>query len=326
MKVSKIISARVVPAGNGFELCIVAQYGTVTVSCEGPESDNVLGEIEFVDPYLVTVKGRVWDKIKLPTPPRPENAPFPDIEASEVSFNDGTGHRGRGIHAYVYCRNNVYMFRGDSIPGVCVVKSTDYTQNGKWSNTTYSILLAPGFKFSSKRSDWESGRKIDDVTNVESMIEQLGIEGVTRPAAVNFLMENYGGAWFRHCDFLEAREALFDKGVSETMEYVYSRQSGTRRQGVRHLLIDGEFWHEQYALQSDKVVVKSRVGDTFYLLVPVSAIVEELYEWNYDEDSLQERGFQIKSVEGSYAGWHKPVESIPTSNEDNPFSFLNGKF
>lgn len=39
----------------------------------------------------------------------------------------------------------IYKFEGRSIPGVCVVKSSNYVKNGKWSHTAYRLVISPGF-------------------------------------------------------------------------------------------------------------------------------------------------------------------------------------
>jgi hypothetical protein len=276
-------------------------------------------ELEFYHPYGVK-SPRVWAKIPLPAPPRPVDALFPDTPMEVVSYNDGQGHRDCQISAFIYCRNNIYKFEGKSIPGIALVESENYTKNGKWSNTTYSIRIADGYKFTSKMDNWDSGRKIDEVHTVEGMISQLGIEGVTRSAVQDFLMQNFGKTWFRHCDFVEALDKLYDKGISETMEVVFRATKGTKRQGDLHLILDGEVWDSRYNPMPEKVAVKSIVGDTYTLIVPSETLVEELYEWDYGDDCLQDRGFVVLTGEdGYYAGWGKATKAA-TGN--TPFEGL----
>src|SRR5690606_30856711 len=37
-------------------------------------------------------------------------------------------------------------FEGQPIDGVCVIAGERHTRNGKWSGTTYKLLLAPGVR------------------------------------------------------------------------------------------------------------------------------------------------------------------------------------
>jgi hypothetical protein len=40
----------------------------------------------------------------------------------------------------------VRKFEGNNIPGFCAIATQEYEQRGKWSNTTYTLELAPGVR------------------------------------------------------------------------------------------------------------------------------------------------------------------------------------
>jgi len=323
MKTAKIISSVV----KGNILSITTPYGEVNHKLYEQTHDGVtLADIrhEWKAPYKLLVQG--WTA-ELPHPPRPEDARFTADQAPEqvVGYDDGMGRRSCHIRAWVYCRNNIYPFEGKTIPGILLIEEESYNKNGKWSSTYYKIRVAEGYRFASKRQDWESGRYIDNVASVKAMLADLGITDVTMDAGRDFLMTQMGGSWFRHIAFVEAREAMYDKGIQDTIEITFTKTKGTRRQGDLNLLIDGEVWDKIYNPMDGKVVVKSQIGNRYILMVSAESVIEELYEWDYDGDSLQERGFTVKTgADGYFAGWEKKVESPSSDNEsgNTPFEDL----
>jgi hypothetical protein len=255
---------------------------------------------------------------------------FPDAPMYDTSYNDGQGNRDRSIDAYIFCRNNIYNFTGGgsstddgTAKGRCLVTNSNYTKNGKWSNTTFSITIAAGYKFTSKMSDFSSGNKIDNLDSLQSMAADLGIVGCSDAAIKRFLQTTYPQTWYRFCDFQEARESLYDNGVNETIEYQFDSSRGTRRQGDKHLFVNGELWHKTHNPIPELVIVKAHVRDTYTLLISADAEIEELYEWNYGDDSLETRGYVTKTV-GYDTKWVKKEVEVMVA--DNPFAALVGKF
>ena len=59
-------------------------------------------------------------------------------------WSDGIGSRGRNSFLLFVRGDEVIVFHGQDIPGVVVVRGTDYTKSGKWSHTTYRLQLADG--------------------------------------------------------------------------------------------------------------------------------------------------------------------------------------
>jgi len=61
-------------------------------------------------------------------------------------YNDGKQPGGRRPRLYLARGADVVRFDGQGIPGFCTIQREHYTPNGKWSNTTYELLLAPGVR------------------------------------------------------------------------------------------------------------------------------------------------------------------------------------
>lgn len=63
-----------------------------------------------------------------------------------TEYNDGLRHGSRRPRLYLTKKSEAVKFEGESIEGYCVITASKYQQNGKWSNTTYQLELAPGVK------------------------------------------------------------------------------------------------------------------------------------------------------------------------------------
>lgn len=63
-----------------------------------------------------------------------------------ISFNDGMRSGSVTPRLYLVKGLEFRKFEGLSIPGFCAVKTSNYTKNGKWSNTSYEIVLPPAVK------------------------------------------------------------------------------------------------------------------------------------------------------------------------------------
>lgn len=61
-------------------------------------------------------------------------------------YNDGLRPAGRRPRLYLAKGGEVKEFAGETIPGWCAVATAQYTKQGKWSNTTYQLALAPGVR------------------------------------------------------------------------------------------------------------------------------------------------------------------------------------
>jgi len=61
-------------------------------------------------------------------------------------YNDGLLPAGRRPRLYLAKGGEVRKFTGENIPGFCAIAASRYRKNGKWSNTTYQLDLAPGIR------------------------------------------------------------------------------------------------------------------------------------------------------------------------------------
>jgi hypothetical protein len=76
---------------------------------------------------------------------------------NELHYEEGIGSRDRRSWLLFVTAGEVTPFAGETIPGVAAVVGTQFRKNGKWSSTTYRIVLAPGVCALSGRMGWETG-------------------------------------------------------------------------------------------------------------------------------------------------------------------------
>lgn len=287
-------------------LTIANEYGTVSkIFTERDYHHHIL--LEYVqNPTKMVEEKKAWHcerfptttyyvlgmEFNLPLPPRKADVKFAGTVPTNTSFCDRQGNRDRNVIGYVYCRNNVYIFTGQDMPGKVMVTSSDYTKNGKWSNTSYELLLAPGYKFASKMQDFSSGKYVDDLKSTKSVAQDLNLEGVTDEAVCRFLYCNLPMYWVRFCDFAEKRDAIFDAtGCDSMVDFDYNHADGTKRQGFKYLLVDGEVWHRHMNPMPEKVIMEDWTSRDYKLKIASNCEVEELYEWNYGDDCMESRGY-----------------------------------
>lgn len=63
-----------------------------------------------------------------------------------MEFNDGLCPGGRRPRLYLIVGAVAHKFTGSAIAGVCAIAGESFHKNGKWSNTTYQLELAPGVR------------------------------------------------------------------------------------------------------------------------------------------------------------------------------------
>lgn len=255
--------------------------------------DEVIAKIE----NLVAVKGTsviiYGDSLWLPIPPRPTDALFVGDEPTRTTYSDRQGSRDRQMMGYVYCRNNIYEFTGSDMPGKCIIEKSSSTKNGKWSYTYYELLLAPGYKFGEKRQDWDSGMYVNDLKSIKTVAADLELEGVFDEAVERFLWCDMPHTFERYYDFQEKRESIFEStGCDSMIDFVYDHSDGTRKQGFKYLLIDGEVWHKHMNPMPEKVIIEDWTSKVYKLKIASNCDIETLYEWNYGDDSMEKRGYK----------------------------------
>jgi hypothetical protein len=69
------------------------------------------------------------------------------------------GHRGRHHRNYILCPGQgILPFIRVSIPPVLRVLDESYSKRGKWSHTTWTVELAPGYDVLTWSQDWGNGK------------------------------------------------------------------------------------------------------------------------------------------------------------------------
>ena len=110
-----------------------------------------------------------------------------------VEWSDRMGSRGRGAWLLFVRGDEVIPFGGQDIPGIVVVRGTDYEKAGKWSHTTYRLQLADGIHEIAGRDGWETGRFVEGLGSAagcatpDTWADTSKALGVSVPSAMEFL-------------------------------------------------------------------------------------------------------------------------------------------
>ena len=123
----------------------------------------------------------------------------------EIRYSDGVGSRGRQTRLLVGKGDTIAEWTGDTICGVAAAKSADYTKNGKWSHTQYTIALAAGAWHYVARQSWEEGEYFHGCNSVGDAVMELRRAGCQAPdvAVEDFLRREFP----RTCERLDLRSA-----------------------------------------------------------------------------------------------------------------------
>ena len=225
---------------------------------------------------------------------------FKGVESERINYNDGMGHRSRQVSLLLYTPDYIEEFKGESTE-LCTVTGVGHNQNGKWSSSTFEITIAPGVKYSKIQQDWDMGVYIPRYDSLKNMCECLGLVGVFPAVAEEFIKTRFPKTYEKYQEVNESLQKLLDRDDDEPgVKYLFQSSRGTKRQGMRYLILDGEVWDENRNPMPDKVVITSKTeqrgmggGSTNYQLMLVDVdVVEELYEENYGGDSLIGRGYR----------------------------------
>lgn len=110
------------------------------------------------------------------------------------TWSDSIGSRGRKAWMLLIKGEQITSFKGENIPGVVVIRGTDYTKNGKWSHTTFRLELADGVRAISGMDGWETGRFVEGLrssvgfkTPIDTWADVANALGVSVPSAMEFL-------------------------------------------------------------------------------------------------------------------------------------------
>lgn len=150
----------------------LAALATQVVAVEftgAPPRGNEYGQAEMI---AAGARLATYSVTAVPTPLR------------KMSWNDGIGSRGRQSVLIIGKEDSIHQFRGSSIPGIVAVASSNYEKNGKWSNTTYSLVLASTAWAFSMTQSWEDGRYFDRAVTPADAVAELRKAGCAAPDIV----------------------------------------------------------------------------------------------------------------------------------------------
>jgi hypothetical protein len=139
-------------------------------------------------------------------------------------YNDGRRPGCRHPRLYLAKGGEVRKFTGENIPGFCAVATSEYDKAGKWSNTDYRLVLAPGVRplyfLSPLHGMWG-----DDLASWGEVAEKLGLPVEVAQAVVR---EEYPSTAER-LDKLEAFTSEIESEGVTTETVVVSFGSPTNR-------------------------------------------------------------------------------------------------
>ena len=111
----------------------------------------------------------------------------------EIIYSDKMGSRSRSSWAIIVGPGDeLELFTGKSIPGKVAIVGEDYKKAGKWSHSTYRLVLAEGIQFISGHMGWETGTFVEGLASATGMPadrwhEVANALGVSLPVAQEFL-------------------------------------------------------------------------------------------------------------------------------------------
>lgn len=110
-----------------------------------------------------------------------------------IEWSDEMGGRRRDPFLLFVKGDEIIPFAGSNIPGVVVVRGTDYKKAGKWSHTTYRLQVADGIRYIAGREGWETGRFVEGLGSAvgcatpDTWADTAKALGVSVPSAMEFL-------------------------------------------------------------------------------------------------------------------------------------------
>jgi len=156
-----------------------------------------------------------------------------------MKWSNGLGSRARKAWLILIKGEEIFAFDGQSLPNSVAVLGTEYTKNGKWSETTYSLALFPGVRAIPGRDGWETGTFAEGLASATDKPTQTWADvgealGVSVPAAMRWLKEWRPRA-AEKLDEVEARLAALDEAAeaanaATTVDVTVSFGAPTRRQ------------------------------------------------------------------------------------------------
>lgn len=136
------------------------------------------------------------------------------------TWSNEMGSRSRRAWLLLVKGEKIVNFTGQNIPGVVVIRGTDYRKNGKWSHTTFRLELAQGVQAISGRDGWETGRFVEGLhaavgfdQPIDRWPDVANALGVSVPSAMAFLRE-WRPAAAEALDEVDAQLEALDEAVN----------------------------------------------------------------------------------------------------------------
>lgn len=174
-----------------------------------------------------------------------------------IEYKNNLGPRSREPWAFmVGPGDQVEAFRGESIPGKCVVTSALPCGGGKWAGMQYQLEVAQGVRFLSGRMGFDTNR-FTEAISAKNWAEVANALGLSVPVAQEFLASAYPAEAEKLNQIereLEALEETFNETVS-VEELTVSFGSPTRRARSEG------FWNWPVVVRQGSVVVATLTPD-----------------------------------------------------------------
>lgn len=136
----------------------------------------------------------------------------------EISYNDGMASRSRHSMLVLFDpeTNLMWEWKGD-IPGFCVTKTSSSNKNGKWSSTTYTILLHERLQSFKWTQDWDEGTYTGGYNTLEDCFQwfkgQSGWDNLTIEAFDAFIKARLSAAAKRFAESKAKLEIVADNAL-----------------------------------------------------------------------------------------------------------------
>lgn len=156
----------------------------------------------------------------------------------KITWSDQIGSRERSPWLLFVKGDQVFEFGRQDIPGVVVIRGTDYEKSGKWSHTTYRLIAASGVRHIAGMNGWETGRFVEGLGSAvgqgtpDTWNEVAECLGVSVPSAMEFLRAWRPKAAEALDRVEEAIFALEDAEDADSENVVVSFGNPTRREAA----------------------------------------------------------------------------------------------
>ncbi len=236
---------------------------------------------------------------------------------TNIEWSDGIGSRGRSPFLLFIKGDEIISFAGSDIPGVVVVRGTDYTRNGKWSHTTYRLQVADGVRHIAGRSGWETGRFVEGLGSAvgcatpDTWADTAKALGVSVPSAMEFLRSARPKAAEKLDEVEESLAKLEDVSEQETDSVIVTVSFGSPTNAA----IRGGYWESPKSVLGYKAEIRKLDQNGSWV------------EGNIEVVGISGTVLSVKHSSGMHGGYYAvSVAVIPgTETEIPPFQTAREK-